>query len=139
MSQAFDFGKNWMRFSQDALTGEKVSQAKRDFAAMMQGVELRGRSFLDLGFGQGLSLLIAASLGAKTVGCDINPTCGEVLARNRRFFPELGESSIPTIIGSILDEKVIAALRRASPDPGGTYDIVHSWGCYTIPGICGWP
>ncbi len=128
MSQTFDFGKNWAEFSKYALTPEKVAQARRDFYALMQGVELRGRSFLDLGFGQGLSLLIAASLGAQAVGCDINPACGEVLSRNRRFFPELSETAIPVFIGSLLDAEVIAALRRGSPDPGGTYDIVHSWG-----------
>lgn len=128
MSQAFDFGKNWAEFSRYALTPEKVSQARSDFAALMQGVELRGRSFLDLGFGQGLSLLIAAAQGAKVAGCDINPTCREVLEQNRRFFPELDKTPIPTIIGSVLDEEVIAALRLASPDPQGTYDIVHSWG-----------
>ena len=96
--------------------GERSSQAKRDFPRLMQGVELRGRSFLDLGFGQGLNLLIAASLGAQAVGCDINPTCEEVLAQIGAFSPNW-EILHPHFIGSILEEEVIATLRRASPNP----------------------
>ncbi len=129
MTSVFDFGKNWLLFSQHALTLEKVRQARNDFAALMQGLDLAGKSFLDIGFGQGLSLLIAAEMGAQAVGCDINPTCGEVLERNRElFFPQLQAGPPPVVIGSFLETGVLAALRRASPDGSGLYDIVHSWG-----------
>lgn len=124
----FDFGENWASFSAYALKPENVRQAKLDFARLMQGIELSEKSFLDIGFGQGLSLLIAAAMGAKVVGCDINPACGEVLEENRRFFPALKEVHIPVIIGSFLDDAVLAALKEASPDKTGAYDVVHSWG-----------
>ncbi|MCK4793431.1 MAG: class I SAM-dependent methyltransferase [Desulfobacteraceae bacterium] len=124
----FDFGKNWARFSRNALNSEKVDQARSDFATLMQGVEIRGNSFLDIGFGQGLSLLIAAEIGASVVGCDINPKCREVLEQNKQYFPDIAQEEIPVIIGSILDEGVVAELRKASPDQNGVNNIVHSWG-----------
>jgi len=122
----FDFGKNWSDFSSRALTAQRVSQARADFLRLMKNAmaELNCRSFLDIGFGQGLSLLAAAAEGARTVGCDINPMCGEVLARNRVYFPE---PDIQVAIGSILDEATLVRLRGLSPEQMG-YDLVHSWG-----------
>jgi 2-polyprenyl-6-hydroxyphenyl methylase/3-demethylubiquinone-9 3-methyltransferase len=126
----FDFGRNWKAFSENALSEARVEQARRDFRALLVGIPLRDRSFLDIGFGQGLSLLLASAEGAVAVGCDINPLCTEVLRENqRRFFPELSAPTIPVIIGSILDDSVAVALRRKAADSGaGTYDIVHAWG-----------
>ena len=40
----FDFGKNWADFSENALTSDKVEQAKQDFADLMDGIDLRGKS-----------------------------------------------------------------------------------------------
>src|SRR6187549_1919727 len=102
----FDFGKNWADYSAHAISAERVRQASDDFAALhaeMGGVT--GRSFLDIGFGQGLSLLSAAALGPRVFGIDINPTCEEVLNRNRRFFPDVENVNVPVSIGSILDER----------------------------------
>jgi len=124
----FDFGKNWADFSEKALTPERVGQARQAFASLLEPAGgVTGRSFIDIGFGQGLGLLTAAATGARASGIDINPTCGEVLERNRRLFPELGGSSIPVLIGSVLDESVVAQARKSSPGGAG-YDIVHSWG-----------
>lgn len=125
----FDFGKNWSDFSSGALTAQRVVQARTDFSSLMKHamVELNHRSFLDIGFGQGLSLLSAASERAYVVGCDMNPTCGEVLTRNRAHFPQLDGCDIPIAIGSILDEATLTRLRELSPAKSG-YDFVHSWG-----------
>lgn len=125
----FDFGKNWSDFSSSALTAQRVAQARADFSRLIAHamVELADRSFLDIGFGQGLSLLAAASAGARVVGCDVNPTCGEVLTRNRAHFPELDGSDVPIAIGSILDGAMLERLRELSPAKNG-YDFVHSWG-----------
>lgn len=123
----FDFGKNWADFPEKALNAERVARARKAFESLIECTGgIAGRSYIDIGFGQGLSLLSASAAGAKAFGIDINPTCGEVLSRNRRFFPELGDSHIPAIIGSILDEKVVQQARAASPEGFG-YDIVHSW------------
>jgi SAM-dependent methyltransferase len=124
----FDFGKNWLEFSQAALSEERVSQARKDFAALFQGIELRDSSFLDVGFGQGLSLLIAAEQGAHAVGCDINPTCREVIERNSVYFPRANDRKMDLVIGSIIEKDTVRALRERSPDGSGQYDIVHSWG-----------
>lgn len=75
----FDFGKNWLDFSKNALTAERVAQAQTDFEKLFQGIDLMGKTFLDIGFGQGLSLLIAKQKGAIVIGCDVNPKCQEAL------------------------------------------------------------
>jgi SAM-dependent methyltransferase len=128
--QQFDFGGNWKAFSEHALTAAGVEQAKKDFIELLGGIDLAGQSFLDIGFGQGLTLLAATLMGANTVGCDINPICAEILQVNqRRYFPELSDRTIPIILGSILDEAVVELLRTKSPDTTtGAYKIVHAWG-----------
>jgi SAM-dependent methyltransferase len=126
----FNFGENWKSFSESALTPAGIDEAKRDFADLVQGIDLREHSFVDIGFGQGLSLLIATLMGAETVGCDINPLCAEVLQTNqRRFFPELADRPVPLVVGSILDDEIVARLRATAPDQAAqSYDVVHSWG-----------
>jgi len=126
----FDFGRNWKAFSERALTVGGVEQAKRDFIELLGEIDLAGQSFLDIGFGQGLTLLTATSMGAKTVGCDVNPICEEIpQANQQRLFPDLSDRTIPIVTGSILDEAVVESLRAKSPDPiTRAYQIVHSWG-----------
>ncbi|MBU3679980.1 MAG: class I SAM-dependent methyltransferase [Candidatus Kapabacteria bacterium] len=122
----FDFGKNWKEFSINALTEEKVEQARTAFSELVD-VDVTGKTFIDIGFGQGLSLLLATERNAVTVGCDINPTCEEVLDANKsRFFPALAGRHVPCVVGSILDRSVVDELQKQTPT--GTYDIVHSWG-----------
>jgi SAM-dependent methyltransferase len=128
--EQFDFGKNWQAFSRDALTAQHVERAKRAFVKLLEGIELKNQSFLDVGFGQGLSLLIAKALGACTVGCDINPLCADVFAENkRRHFPELSDAQIPVVVGSILDPMVVRRLRSTvAASDSETFQVVHSWG-----------
>ena len=123
----FDFGENWLEFSQHALTLEKVTQAKQDFSILIRGIDLQNRSFLDVGFGQGLTLLAASEMGASVTGNDINPKCTKVLGQNVQFFPSVSLPDIPIVIGSILDNGVVGELMEKSPGRKG-YDIVHSWG-----------
>lgn len=116
----FDFGQNWKEFSENRLDIEKVDQARAHFAELMAGVDLKGKTFLDIGFGQGLSLLLAHLAGARVTGVDINPKCAEVVERNK---PLLGVTEpIETVVGSILDPACLARLS------GRTFDVVHSWG-----------
>ena len=124
----FDFGRNWADYSAYALSPERVTQAQDDFATLLAIVGgVAGKSFLDIGFGQGLSLLSAAAAGGCVSGIDINPTCEDVLNGNRRFFPGLENLNIAIIIGSVLEKAIVQRARDASPDSAG-YDIVHSWG-----------
>ncbi len=125
----FDFGENWSEFSDHALSPEKVAQARAAFARLMAtaGAELPGRSFVDIGFGQGLGLLSAAESGARVAGCDINPLCEQVLERNRAHFPGDARRPFPVVVGSILDPATVGRLLDLAPDPSG-FEIVHSWG-----------
>lgn len=124
----FDFGKNWDEFSRHSLDGAKVAQAKEYFEVLMDGIELKGKTFLDIGFGQGLSLLIATEMGAVTTGVDINPTCSDVLERNSGYYPELDTAKIKVVTGSILDPIVLENLKSVKSDHSEGFDIVHSWG-----------
>jgi len=126
-SPQFDFGQNWLEFSRVALTPARIAAADREFARLHKDVPLDGRSFLEIGFGQGLSLLFAQQKGARVVGCDINPKCAEALAITRRHFPALPIEP-PLVVGSILKSDVVFRLRTISPSGDGLYDIVHSWG-----------
>ena len=120
----FDFGENWNNFSQKALSETSISKARKDFSYLTENINLSEKSFLDIGFGQGLSVLIATERSAKTVGCDINPKCQTVLNNNRIFFKEIKNVEIPVLIGSILDKKTINNIKNHSEK----FDIVHSWG-----------
>jgi 2-polyprenyl-6-hydroxyphenyl methylase/3-demethylubiquinone-9 3-methyltransferase len=80
----FDFGKNWLDFSKNALTSEQVEQAQQDFTKLFHNIELKGKFFVDIGFGQGLSLLIAKQKGATAVGCEINPTVALIIVSQMR-------------------------------------------------------
>ncbi len=124
----FDFGQNWSEFARDALTRERVDRAQEEFAALVSGVELENAAFLDIGFGQGLTLLSAAHRHCRVVGCDINPKCREALHTSAAWFPDVAADAIPIVEGSILDDAVVAALRTASPNGDGHFDVVHSWG-----------
>ena len=107
----FDFGQNWLNFSEKALSNDRVIQAKTDFQKLMSDIPLQDKSFLDIGFGQGLSILCAVEIGAKVVGCDINPKCSEVLKQNFKYFPKAANTNIKTFTGSILDNSTIEKLQ----------------------------
>lgn len=124
----FDFGQNWSEFAREALTRERVDGAQQEFAVLLAGVELSNATFVDIGFGQGLTLLSAARGGARAVGCDINPKCRAALETSATWFPDVKVGAIPIVEGSILDDATVAALRAASPSGDGQYDVVHSWG-----------
>jgi 2-polyprenyl-6-hydroxyphenyl methylase/3-demethylubiquinone-9 3-methyltransferase len=125
----FDFGENWEDFSREALNSEKVQQAKEDFQRLLDGIPLANRSFLDIGFGQGLNLLSAASGGARCLGIDINARCLQVLSQNARtFFPDISDEQIARLQGSIIDPEIIRKLQLDSRARKGKFDIVHSWG-----------
>ena len=124
----FDFGQNWSEFARAALTRDRIDRAQAEFAALLAGIPLEGAAFLDLGFGQGLTLLSAARRGSRVVGCDINVKCREALQTSAAWFPDVTLAAIPILEGSILDDALVAALRAASPNGDGHFDVVHSWG-----------
>jgi 2-polyprenyl-3-methyl-5-hydroxy-6-metoxy-1,4-benzoquinol methylase len=117
----FAFGKNWTSFASKALTEEHVKAAREDFYRLVPKETLINKTFLDIGFGQGLALYLAAEAGAKVEGVDIDKDNLEAISRTGSFF-----AGIPTpkaTIGSILDDSLVSQLKAS-----GGYDIVHSWG-----------
>ena len=128
----FDFGENWINFSKKSLTAEKIQQAEDDFEKLFNGIELQGKTFVDIGFGQGLSLIFASQKGTVCIGCDINPKCDEALKQTLAHFPQLNQVNIPIIYGSILDGDIIEQLQELSKNQG--FDVVHSWGVLCLTG-----
>lgn len=124
MAEAFNFGENWKNFSSNAVSEESLAQSRRAFKSLVGTSSLDGKSFIDIGFGQGLGILNAASLKANVVGCDINPLCRDALLVNQRHFPDIDINKIPIVIGSILETSVVAEIKKQND----SFDIVHSWG-----------
>ena len=124
----FDFGKNWIEYSSIALNHRKANQARYDFMELFKGIDLRGKLYLDIGFGQGLSLLTATECGAITFGIDVNPLCREALNISKKYFSNVKIKNSSIVIGSLLDQNSINKLHKLSPDENGLFDIVYSWG-----------
>lgn len=116
----FDFGQNWQDFSESRLDEEHVDQARLHFRELLEGIYLNGKTFLDIGFGQGLSLLLAHQSGALVTGMDINPKCAQVVARNKHRLGVFDD--IETVVGSVLNSEDLGKLGER------TFDVVHSWG-----------
>ncbi len=115
----FAFGRNWQSYSQVALTPERAEQARDAFHKLVKGIDLSNKRFVDIGFGQGLSLLAAMEAGARVLGIDIDDDNLEALRRTMRA---TGHMQSPDVrIVSILDSAFVDANRQS-------FDIVHSWG-----------
>jgi 2-polyprenyl-6-hydroxyphenyl methylase/3-demethylubiquinone-9 3-methyltransferase len=121
----FNFGKNWQKFSQKALNADKAAQAIHHFQELLEGIDLRNKTFLDIGFGQGLSLLAAAEAGAICIGNDINPLSLGILKANAAYFTTDPEN-IGVVTGSILDTAVLEEIKKKNNN--SLFDVVHSWG-----------
>src|SRR3989337_1540228 len=97
----FKFGRNWRSFSKSALDENKVNQARGAFFDLLQEVNLKDKSFLDIGFGQGLALFFAQESGANVFGIDIDSDNQEAVMSTKRFFPSLAMPKTET--ASVLD------------------------------------
>ena len=100
---------------------EKIFQSRNDFQNLFSGIDLNDKSFLDIGFGQGLTLNFAQEAGANVLGIDVDPDNMNALRQVSKKFPEKKEPE--TRIISILDKEF-----SESNTSLNKYDIVHSWG-----------
>jgi len=117
----FSFGQNWQSYSKGALTKERIEKAREDFYLLMPKATLKGARFLDIGFGQGLSLCLAAEAGADVIGIDIDKDNIKAFEETYAWFRAAPKPTVKA--GSILDPKVMQKMTKHGP-----FDIVHSWG-----------
>ena len=113
----FEFGENWLAYLEQ-VSDRNIREAITGLQRLFPDGELRGRRFLDIGCGSGLSLLAALELGAsEVVGLDIDENSVEASSRClRRFAPH---APWRVSQASVLD---------LDPARHGRYDAVHSWG-----------
>lgn len=116
--KAFDFGENWKHFSANALDNERFIIAKESLEKLIGVLNIKEKSFLDIGSGSGIFSLAAKKLGAKRVaGFDISQNSVESAYFNKNVFAK--------------DEEV-DFYKQSIMDPGydkwGKFDIVYSWG-----------
>lgn len=116
--QRFEFGQNWTNFL-GTLNEARIDEAVESLKRRLGVVDLRGKSFLDIGSGSGLFSLAAAKLGAVVTSFDFDPKSVACTDELRRRSPEL-QSSWRVFQGSILDKAWVENL--------GTFDVVYSWG-----------
>lgn len=113
----FAFGENWKDFVSH-VSEERIAEATKGLTRLFPNDELRGKRFLDVGCGSGLSMLAALRLGAAHVaGLDIDPSSVE--AANALLTGHADRQSWE------VHER--SALASAVEDLG-SFDIVYSWG-----------
>jgi 2-polyprenyl-3-methyl-5-hydroxy-6-metoxy-1,4-benzoquinol methylase len=113
----FAFGENWASYAAQ-IDQARIEEAKKGLLKLIPAADFKGKSFLDIGCGSGLSALAAAQLGVKRiVAVDIDPvsvaTTKMVLSRYDVSVPWRAEAI------SVFDLDT----KRES-----TFDIVYSWG-----------
>ncbi len=115
----FGFGKNWDLFVRRALSDERIAVSREHILKFLELRDLKGKYFLDVGCGSGLSSRAAIDAGAaRVVSFDSDPDSVGATERVR------GMSESPSrwtvLRGSILDEAFVASLEPA--------DVVYAWG-----------
>jgi SAM-dependent methyltransferase len=115
---AFGFGRNWQRYLEEYLSPERERIAAESLDTLLE-VDLRGKTFLDIGCGSGLFSRCAHNAGARSVvSLDVDPdsVAATKLLRERSSSPD----TWTVLHGSILDDAVVSGLEPAQ--------IVYSWG-----------
>jgi 2-polyprenyl-6-hydroxyphenyl methylase/3-demethylubiquinone-9 3-methyltransferase len=116
--ERFQFGANWAAFLEH-LNDERIRVAEQALRDRLGLEDLKGRTFLDIGSGSGLSSLAARRLGAAVVSFDYDPQSVACTAElRRRYFPD--DASWQVLQGSMLDRPWIAER--------GAFDVVYAWG-----------
>ena len=115
----FSFGRNWEEFIDRYFNEERVALSKCHILDFLKMPNLKGKYFLDVGCGSGLSSLSAFEAGAdKIVSFDIEPASVTI---TRKLKKKKGNPQNWTILkGSILDRDFLKQIEPA--------DITYSWG-----------
>ena len=117
--QSYPFGKNWEEFVERYFTEERVRISRQHLLNFLEMRDLKGKYFLDVGCGSGLSSLAAWEAGAaRIVSFDVDPDSVRTTERIRQL---RGAPANWTVLhGSVLDRDFLATLEPA--------DVVYSWG-----------
>lgn len=116
----FEFGENWKQFLTN-IDEKKVQSAMNDISSFLGPGVMKGRTFVDIGCGSGLSSLAAYRLGAsKIYSYDIDP----VNIRNTEYLKTLFKIPIDfpwtTKVASIVKAESVRGMPKA--------DLIYAWG-----------
>lgn len=117
----FSFGFNWTDFVKTRMSEEIISLHQTNLKELYDqiGVNLEGKSVLDIGCGSGISSISFANLGcSKITSFDIDPHSVAATRLTKEKFYK-GNSNWNIFQASILDQEVV--------EPK-SHDIVYSWG-----------
>ena len=114
----FKFGKNWQSYLKH-LNQEKIKNSKDSILKFLNKKTLKGKTFIDVGSGSGLSSLSARLLGAKVHSFDFDTeSVASTQYLKDKYFKD--DNSWTVEQGSAIDSEYMKQL--------STYDIVYSWG-----------
>ena len=114
----FKFGKNWQSYLKH-LNQEKINNSKDSILKFLNKKTLKGKTFIDVGSGSGLSSLSARLLGAKVHSFDFDTeSVASTQYLKEKYFKD--DNSWTVEQGSAIDSEYMKQL--------STYDIVYSWG-----------
>jgi 2-polyprenyl-6-hydroxyphenyl methylase/3-demethylubiquinone-9 3-methyltransferase len=115
-SSHFEFGENWLSYSK-TIDLDRIKQAERSLTQGL-GLQVEGKSFLDIGCGSGLFSLAALRLGASSLqAIDIDEK--SVAATRSLLSKHAPQRRWQVAEGSVLD---------LPPAFQTGFDIVYSWG-----------
>lgn len=113
----YEFGQNWAEYA-SSISSVHLSNAEEDFKRLFQDIDLKGKTFVDIGSGSGVHSLAALRGGvehltALDIDLNSNATTKKTLEENWQ------DKNYKILNASILDDQTLK---------GETFDIVYSWG-----------
>jgi len=115
----FSFGKNWQNFNKN-ITNKNINNSIKYFKNFTKFVNLKNKTFIDVGCGSGINSLLAIKLNAKKVlSIDIDENSVSACKLLRKKYKISNKNWIIKQV-SILDTSKIKKL--------GKFDFIYSWG-----------
>ena len=115
-SPRFAFGKNWKKYLKKGFNDVSLRKSEEYLKSFLQ-LDLRDKTFVDIGCGSGVHSLAAFKLGAQVTSIDVDQhsvECCEELAKKHH------SPTWQVKQGSIVDDTFVSSL--------GCFDVVYCWG-----------